>query len=105
MVKTFGAFAVEMLHFFGNRHASMRKPHGAPHHAAQRVDKPHPCHSEEYPKGTCFAARSNAAIRSQRGTAALTGRRGRRPLQSGVPRLSAGHPEKTFFPKQLILPL
>ena len=29
----------------------MRKPHGAPHHAAQCVDKPHPCHSEEYPQG------------------------------------------------------
>ena len=40
------------------------------------------CHCEEYPKGTCFAARSDAAIRSQRGTAALTGRRGRRPLRS-----------------------
>ena len=41
----------------------MRTPHGAPHHAAQRVDKPHPCHSEEYPKGTCFAARSDVGIR------------------------------------------
>ena len=29
----------------------------------QRVDKPHPCHSEEYPKGTCFAARSDVGIR------------------------------------------
>ena len=28
-----------------------------------RVDKPHPCHSEEYPKGTCFAARSDVGIR------------------------------------------
>ena len=31
--------------------------------ALQRVDKPHPCHSEEYPKGTCFAARSDVGIR------------------------------------------
>ena len=46
-----------------------------------------PCHCEEYPKGTCFAARSDAAIRSQRGNAALTGRRGRRPLH-----LLYGHP-------------
>ena len=30
----------------------------------QRVDKPHPCHSEEYPKGTCFAARSDVGIRN-----------------------------------------
>ena len=73
---------------------------------ADRVARPYaPCHCEEYPKGTCFAARSDAAIRSQRGTAALTGRRGRRPLRSGVLRLSVGHPENTFLPKQLILPL
>ena len=69
---------------------------------ADRVVRPYaPCHCEEYPKGTCFAARSDAAIRSQRGTAALTGRRtprafvplrstaGRRPLHTaslrGVP--------------------
>ena len=31
--------------------------------ALQRVDKPHPCHSEECPKGTCFAARSDVGIR------------------------------------------
>ena len=24
----------------------------------------HPCHSEEYPKGTCFAARSDVEIRN-----------------------------------------
>ena len=47
---------------------------------------PRSCHSEEYPKGTCFAARSGVGIRSQRGTAALTGRRGRRPLRNGSPR-------------------
>ena len=32
---------------------------------ADRVVRPYaPCHCEEYPKGTCFAARSDAAIRS-----------------------------------------
>ena len=48
--------------------------------AVRAVVRPYaPCHCEEYSKGTCFAARSDAAIRSQRGTAALTGRR---PLRS-----------------------
>ena len=53
------------------------------------------CHCEEYPKGTCFAARSDAAIRSQRGTAApsptfvirqarLSLRRGRCPHRPAV---------------------
>ena len=63
MVKTFGAFAVEMLHFLGIvMAASMRKPHGAPHHAAQRVDKPHPCHSEE-PHPCHSEERSDVGIR------------------------------------------
>ena len=44
------------------------------------------CHASVYPKGTCFAARSGVGIRSQRGTAALTGRRGRRPLRNGLTR-------------------
>ena len=40
---------------------------------------PRPCHSEE-----C----SDVGIRSQRGTAALTGRRGRRPLRNGLTRFA-----------------
>ena len=30
----------------------------------QRVDKNLSCHSEEHPKGTCFAARSDVGIRN-----------------------------------------
>ena len=49
--------------------------------------------------GTCFAARSDAGIRSQRGTAALTGRRGRRPPYGAVYCACLwGTPKKLFFP-------
>ena len=42
---------------------------GTSHHTKRDVEDALPydakrCHCEEYPKGTCFAARSDAAIRS-----------------------------------------
>ena len=40
----------------------IRKKTGEAGLFSQRVDKPRPCHSEEYPKGTCFAARNNVGI-------------------------------------------
>ena len=66
---------------------------------ADRVVRPYaPCHCEEYPKGTCFAARSDAAIRSQRGTAALTGREDAVPYGAVYRACLWGTPKKLFFP-------
>ena len=42
----------------------IRKKTGEAGLFSQRVDNPRPCHSEEYPKGTCFAARSDVEIRN-----------------------------------------
>ena len=56
------------------------------------------CHASLYPKGTCFAARSDVGIRSQRGTAALTGRRGRRPLRNGLTRFALVEAASSILP-------